>query len=244
MNIGFFTGTLKDVDLQHLVDSGKSVCNFHLEIQPANEKQSPFVLPVVGWDDLAVTVSDLPIGSTVTVEGYVERVDTERPDGSKHKIVVVTAQRVESFNSLTLIGRVGGDPFVRHIEINGEPRTVANLTLAVTKRQRDADAPNWFDLELWGRTAEIAGEYVRKGSQIAVMGHLRIEFWEDKTTGETRHKPVVSVDRLELLGSKSTDSGNGNGHHSEGTAPSVSESVVPEPVTKEPPAKKSKAKKQ
>ena len=55
---------------------------------------------------------------------------------------------------------------------------------------------------MWGKTAEIAGDYVRKGSLIGVQGHLKIETWTDRNTGANRSKPVVVVDRLELLGSR------------------------------------------
>jgi single-strand DNA-binding protein len=57
-------------------------------------------------------------------------------------------------------------------------------------------------LELWGKTAEIAASYVRKGSLLGVQGALKIETWSDRTTGVNRSKPVIRVDRLDLLGSK------------------------------------------
>ena len=101
-------------------------------------------------------------------------------------------------NQITLIGRAGRDPEVRYFESGSN---VANLTLAVNAFKRD-DPPEWFNLEIWGKTAQIAADYVRKGSQIAVTGRIRTERWTDKATGQERSKPVVVVDRLELLGSK------------------------------------------
>ena len=100
-------------------------------------------------------------------------------------------------NSVSFVGRAGRDPKIKYFESGN---VVANLTLAVNRR-KDED-PDWFNLEIWGKTAQVAADYVRKGSLIGVTGSIRIEKWTDKTTGEQRSKPVVRVDRLELLGSK------------------------------------------
>ena len=100
-------------------------------------------------------------------------------------------------NQITLIGRAGRDPEARYFESG---TMVANLTLAVNAFKRD-DPPEWFNLEIWGKQAQVAADYVRKGSQIAVTGRVKTEKWTDKT-GQERSKPVVVVDRLELLGSK------------------------------------------
>jgi len=100
-------------------------------------------------------------------------------------------------NCITLVGRAGRDPEVRYFESG---TMVANLTLAVNRR-KDED-PDWFNLEIWGKTAQVAADYVRKGSLIGIIGSVRIEKWTDRNTGEQKSKPVVRVDRLELLGSK------------------------------------------
>ncbi|NCJ04966.1 single-stranded DNA-binding protein [Synechococcales cyanobacterium C] len=104
-----------------------------------------------------------------------------------------------SLNLVSLVGRVGGDPDVRYFESGS---VVCNLTLAVDRRTRNSDQPDWFSLELWGKTAEIAANYVRKGSQIGVTGTLKFDHWQDRGTGIDRSKPVIRVDRLDLLGSK------------------------------------------
>ncbi|MBD2458513.1 single-stranded DNA-binding protein [Nostoc sp. FACHB-87] len=74
--------------------------------------------------------------------------------------------------------------------------------MAVNRRTRNSDEPDWFELELWGKTAEVAGNYVRKGKQIAVKGSLKFDSWNDRQTGVSRSKPVIVVDQLDLLGSK------------------------------------------
>ncbi|MGP1382494.1 MAG: single-stranded DNA-binding protein [Thainema sp.] len=102
-------------------------------------------------------------------------------------------------NTVNLVGRAGRDPDVKYFESGS---VVCNVTLAVDRRSRNNDQPDWFNLEIWGKTAEIAANYVRKGSLIGVSGALKLDRWQDRATGVERTKPVIRVDRLELLGSK------------------------------------------
>ena len=110
-----------------------------------------------------------------------------------------------AINSITLVGRAGRDPEVRYFESG---TVVANLTMAVNRRNRN-DEPDWFNLEIWGKQAQVAADYVKKGSLIGITGSFKLDTWKDRNTGEDRNKPVVRVDRLELLGSK-RDSENSN----------------------------------
>ena len=110
-----------------------------------------------------------------------------------------------AINSVTLVGRAGRDPEVRYFESG---TVVANLTMAVNRRNRN-DEPDWFNLEIWGKQAQVAADYVKKGSLIGITGSFKLDSWKDRNTGEDRNKPVVRVDRLELLGSKrDTDNSN------------------------------------
>ena len=109
-----------------------------------------------------------------------------------------------SINCITLVGRAGRDPEVRYFESGS---MVANLTIAVNKASSNRDEdPDWFNLEIWGKQAQVAADYVRKGALIGVVGRMTIEQWTDRNTGEKRSKPVVKVERLQLLGSKSDNS--------------------------------------
>ncbi len=105
-------------------------------------------------------------------------------------------------NVVNLVGRAGADPEVRYFE---QGSVLCKLPLAVNRPNRNSDRPDWFNLEIWGKTAEIAADYVRKGKLIAVQGSLKIETWSDRNTGASRSSPVIRVDRLELLGSKRDD---------------------------------------
>lgn len=111
-----------------------------------------------------------------------------------------------SLNVVTLVGRVGRDPDVKYFESGS---VVCNVTLAVNRRSRNSDEPDWFSLEMWGKTAEVAANYVRKGKLIGVTGSLKFDHWTDRSTGMARSRPVIRVDRLELLGSKREEGGEG-----------------------------------
>lgn len=103
-----------------------------------------------------------------------------------------------SLNLVNLVGRVGADPDVRYFESGS---VLCKLSLAVNRRSRNNDKPDWFHLELWGKTAEVAANYVRKGSLIGVQGSLKIEAFTNRD-GHNCHKPIIRVDRMDLLGSK------------------------------------------
>jgi single-strand DNA-binding protein len=104
-----------------------------------------------------------------------------------------------TINVVTLVGRVGTDPDMKYFE-SGSVK--CKLTLAVNRRSKEGEHTDWFNLELWGKTAEVAGNYVRKGKQIAVKGSLKFDTWNDRQTGANRSTPVIQVDQLDLLGSK------------------------------------------
>ena len=103
-----------------------------------------------------------------------------------------------SLNTITLVGHAGRDPEIRFFESG---TVVSNFTLAVNKPGKE-EAPDWFHLEIWGKQAQVAADYVRKGSLIGVVGRMTSEQWTDRNSGEMRSKAVVKVERLALLGSK------------------------------------------
>ena len=119
-------------------------------------------------------------------------------------------------NTINLVGRAGREPDVRYFESGS---TVANFTLAVNRISRN-DEPDWFNLEIWGKQAQIAADYIKKGSLVGITGSFKIDSWKDKNTGEDRFKPVVRVDRLNLLSSrKETDNSNLSNNNNSGDIP-------------------------
>ncbi len=104
-----------------------------------------------------------------------------------------------SLNVVNLVGRCGGDPDMRYFESGS---VLCRLTLAVNRPTKNDDQPDWFSLELWGKDAEVAGNYVRKGSLLGIQGRLKIDSWTDRNTGAQRSAPTIRVERLRLLGSR------------------------------------------
>ncbi|MBZ8182138.1 single-stranded DNA-binding protein [Oscillatoria salina] len=115
-----------------------------------------------------------------------------------------------SINLVHLVGRAGTEPDIKYFD---SAKILCTFPLAVDRRTRKDDRPDWFNLEIWGRTAEIAKDYVRKGSLVGIQGSLKIDTWTDRNTGMLRSKPIIKVDRLDLLGSKRDNESNGmNGY--------------------------------
>jgi single-strand DNA-binding protein len=114
-----------------------------------------------------------------------------------------------SLNVVNLVGRAGLDPEVKYFESGS---VLCEVTLAVNRPTSRDDKPDWFNLKIWGKTAEVAANYVKKGSLIGIQGTLSIETWTDRNTGVLRSKPVIRVDRLDLLGSKRDNESSMNGY--------------------------------
>ena len=128
----------------------------------------------------------------------------------------IKKNKIMEINTINLVGRAGREPDVRYFESGS---TVANFTLAVNRISRN-DEPDWFNLEIWGKQAQIAADYVKKGSLVGITGSFKIDSWKDKNTGEDRFKPVVRVDRLNLLSSrKETDNSNFSNNNNSGDIP-------------------------
>ncbi|MEM1225942.1 MAG: single-stranded DNA-binding protein [Planctomycetota bacterium] len=107
-----------------------------------------------------------------------------------------------SFNQVTLVGNLTRDVELKYLSSG---TAVADLSLAVNERRKHGsdwvDDVHYFDCTAFARTAEVAGEYLNKGSSVLVSGRLRQERWEKD--GQKRSKVSVTVDRLVMLGGKS-----------------------------------------
>lgn len=108
-----------------------------------------------------------------------------------------------SVNKVILVGRLGKDPEVKNMT-NGE--SVANVTLATTESWKDKsgskqEKTEWHNLVFYRRLAEIAGEYLKKGSQIYIEGKLQTRKWQTKE-GQDRYTTEVIVSEMQMLGSK------------------------------------------
>ena len=112
-----------------------------------------------------------------------------------------------SYNKTVLVGNLTRDPEVKYLDSGID---IANLGLAVNERVKRkgewVDEVCFIDITFFGKTAEVCGQYLSKGSQILVEGKLRLEQWEAKD-GTKRSRHTVTGDRLVMLGSKGENSG-------------------------------------
>jgi len=129
-----------------------------------------------------------------------------------------------SVNKVTLLGNVGKDP-----EIRSTPSgvMVANLTLATSDRQKDAqgnwqDRTEWHNLKAFNRTAEIVRDYVKKGSKLYVEGKITTNSWDDKESGQKRYKTEILVNELVLLTGREDGAAGGQGGYSRSASSSSS----------------------
>ena len=106
-----------------------------------------------------------------------------------------------SFNKVVLVGNLTRDVELRHTPAG---TAVAELGLAVNDRVKRNDEwteeVNFFDVTLWGRTGEVAAEYLSKGSSVLIEGRLKYETWEKD--GQKRSKVKIVGERMQMLGSR------------------------------------------
>ena len=115
-------------------------------------------------------------------------------------------------NKVMLIGNLGRDPEVRYTA-DGKP--VANFTMATTERWTDPsgerkEKTEWHRIVVWGKQAEIAGEYLRKGRQVYVEGSLQTREWTDRDDNK-RQTTEIRAQRFQMLGSRGDFEGGGGG---------------------------------
>ncbi len=112
-------------------------------------------------------------------------------------------------NKVILVGNVGKDPEFR---TSAGGTAVAKFTLATTDRAKDAqgnwaDKTEWHNLIMFQRTAEIARDYVKKGSQIYVEGKIQTSSWDDKESGQKKYRTEILVSDMQLLGGRGEGGG-------------------------------------
>jgi single-strand DNA-binding protein len=124
-----------------------------------------------------------------------------------------------SFNKVILLGNLTRDPEVRYTP---KGTAVTELGMAVNRvytaeNGEKREDTTFVDVTLWGRTAEIAGEYLKKGRPVFIEGRLQLDTWDDKQSGQKRSKLKVVGEGLQLLGGRP---GGGGGDEEGGSRPS------------------------
>ena len=133
-----------------------------------------------------------------------------------------------SVNKVILVGNLGRDPEIRSFPSGDQ---VANVTIATSDRWKDKQSgemrehTEWHRLVFNGRLAEIAGQYLRNGSQIYVEGSIRTRKWTDQASGQERYATEIRVDQMQMLGKREgmggpgDDEGYGGGYGAPRSAP-------------------------
>lgn len=104
-------------------------------------------------------------------------------------------------NTATLVGRVGRDAEIRYFESG---KVKAQFSIAVNRwdAKTKSEVPDWFNIDVWDKLAEFAGEFVKKGTLVAVDGRIGQNKWTDKATGNDRESFFIVANNIRLLGSK------------------------------------------
>ena len=125
-----------------------------------------------------------------------------------------------SLNKVMLIGNVGKDPDVRHLD-NGVATTT--ITLATSETYTDKTSgqritnTEWHNVVLWRHLADLAEKFIRKGTQIFVEGKIRTRSWDDANSGVKRYTTEVVADNVRLLGRRE-DNNSGGGYGGGGSS--------------------------
>ncbi|MCL1046402.1 single-stranded DNA-binding protein [Shewanella sp. 1_MG-2023] len=107
-------------------------------------------------------------------------------------------------NKVILVGNLGKDPEVRYMP-NGN--AVANFTVATSESWKDQqgqqqERTEWHNIVMYRRLAEVAGEYLKKGSKVYLEGKLQTSKWQDQTTGQDRYKTEINAMEMQMLDSR------------------------------------------
>jgi len=133
-----------------------------------------------------------------------------------------------NLNHVVLAGHLTRDPELKQI---GADKVVASTGLAINRRWKDAggeqhEEATFVEIEAWGRTAELVGQYLRKGSPAYVEGRLKLDSWDDKESGQKRTRMKVVAENVQFLGTRPAAEGGDGGERSQ-PAPSASRASAP-----------------
>jgi single-strand DNA-binding protein len=142
-----------------------------------------------------------------------------------------------SVNKVIIVGNLGADPETKYLP-SGD--AVTNIRVATTDKWKDKtsgemkEATEWHRIAFFGRLATIAGEYLKKGSQVYVEGSLRTRKWQDKD-GQDRYSTEIRADVMQMLGRRE---GGGEPREARSPAPAESRAAEPKPAAAKKPAGK------
>ena len=103
-------------------------------------------------------------------------------------------------NSVLVVGTVGRDAEIKYFE-SGKVKTTFSLAVNRWDRKTNGEVTDWYNIEVWDKQAEFAGEYIKKGRQVVVDGRISISKWTDQAA-EERERFLIIANNVRLLGSK------------------------------------------
>lgn len=103
-------------------------------------------------------------------------------------------------NSVVIVGRAGQDADIKYFE-SGKVKTSFSLAVGRWDSKTKAEVTDWFNVDVWDKQAEFAGEYVKKGRMVAVDGRISTNRWKD-ASGEEKERFLIVANNIRLLGSK------------------------------------------
>lgn len=126
-----------------------------------------------------------------------------------------------SFNKVIIMGNLTRDPEVRTLPSGN---SVARLAVAVNRTYNDKDGNKkeevtYVDVDAFGKQAEVIGKFFTKGKPILVEGRLKLDQWEDKTSGEKKSRLGVVLEQFSFVGGKSDGGSSGDSYSDEAPAP-------------------------
>ena len=141
-----------------------------------------------------------------------------------------------SYNRVLLLGNLTRDPEIRYTP---KGTAVAELGLAVNRvysgeNGEKREETTFVDVTLWGRTAEIAGEYLKKGRPVFIEGRLQMDTWDDKATGQKRSKLKVVAEGMQLIGAPRGEGAEGGGAPRQANRPAPQPRREPQEPSLEP----------
>ncbi len=126
-------------------------------------------------------------------------------------------------NKVILVGNLGADPEVRYMPSGG---AVTNISIATSEQWTDKtsgqkqERTEWHRVTLFNRLGEIAGEYLKKGSQVYIEGSIRTDKYQDKNSGEDRYSTQIIANNMQLLGGRQDGSGGNDFNQAPRSQPS------------------------
>ncbi|MHB0970113.1 MAG: single-stranded DNA-binding protein [Thermoanaerobaculia bacterium] len=129
-----------------------------------------------------------------------------------------------TINKVILVGRLGKDP-----EMKSTPSglSIAKFSLATDEKFTDKsgekqERTEWHNIVVFGKLADICGQYLRKGKLVYIEGSIRTDSWDDKESGQKKYRTEIIAQTMQMLGSKSDEGGGGGGSYASSSRSSSS----------------------